>query len=91
MTALLQRRYNVGDELDAAVISVEEPILTERDWRCSYSIEIGGELTKSDVSGVDKLQSLTLALRKLAAELIYLSEECGYRLTWMGDSRLDLI
>lgn len=91
MSVFVERAYDVGHSKDAAKLVINEPILTTKDWVCVYSIDVRGERITREVLGVDKLQAFTIALHQISAELNYLNEQRKDKITWMGDSRLELI
>jgi hypothetical protein len=89
---IAHRTYALDDRAGAVTITMfaPEPLDGGRDWRCPYRIDGLEHGWDSHACGVDPLQALTLALKKIAIELYVSPEAREGRLTWLQQGRGDL-
>lgn len=88
-----EREYSIKDSESKIILQIYEPCLVDGDWVCRHKVIRSDHsfVDTSDTLGADKLQSFTLALRRISVDLECLSQDIGAQITWMGDTRLDLI
>jgi hypothetical protein len=80
------RTLTMGLEKIVVMIGQPRPSEDGEDYYCSYTIEGAGQSKKGYAIGVDAVQALQLALRKIDADLIHLAEHFGVPITWLEDA-----
>ena len=84
-----EREYEIEGTDAKLVLQISEPRMVDGDWVCEYRIT---GPNPEDVKlfkghGVDKLQAVTSAFRRIAPYLERLSQDMGRRIMWLGNSR----
>jgi len=84
-----RRRFALGDDSSHYVEAlVFEPVEDNDDYRCQYEIREDGKLVwQSHAMGVDSLQALILALRKLGADITFSDHAKKGRLYWNNQNQ----
>ena len=69
-------------------VRIDKPVPYEdgNDFLCAYAIKIGEQQTISAASGMDAVQALQLAMKKIAVDLRYMSETSGVPISWIPDT-----
>lgn len=72
------------------VAKIMRPQEDEGDYRCRYVLEAGQDKKLGYAIGIDGVQALQLAMAKINADLLAMSEALGAPITWLdsapGDS-----
>jgi hypothetical protein len=90
---LAQREYDLEGRNEKILLQIYEPIFSDGNWVCVYQIisPLSTHTETYRIYGVDKLQSISLALKHIKANLHYISEATDSKILLLGESRLDLI
>ncbi len=84
---IAERRLLMGKQ--EIVVNIGKPQLFENgeDYYCPYSIERAGQKKMSYAGGVDAVQALQLAMRKIGVDLAYFEKKSGVPITWLPDTQ----
>jgi hypothetical protein len=68
------------------LVSIAKPIQDEEDFRCRYSL-VGDEgIQKTGYAiGMDAVQALQLAMKKIKVDLASIEEKIGMPFSWLDD------
>ncbi len=66
------------------VIGLPQPV-EGHDYQCSYVILVGEDVRRGQAIGVDGVQAIQLAMRKIESDLIHMSRVSGVPVSWMDD------
>lgn len=90
---MFERKFHVQGLQERILLHVFEPRLEQDGWICEYQLNVPGLAQKIfvPVAGVDKLESVTSAIRRIRSDLAIVAERLGRSVTWLGEARLDLI
>lgn len=80
------RLLKCGQETLFVKIGMPQPFEDGDDFYCPYCIEAAGQTTCSYAAGMDSVQALQLAMKKIGAELRYLAEKRGSPISWVDDT-----
>ena len=69
------------------LVTIGKPSLFEdqEDYYCAYSIELNSDRKTSYAVGVDSVQALQLALKKIAVDLEFISRKNSLQISWFED------
>lgn len=81
---IAQRILRAGDVM--IVVTIAKPEEDEGDYRCPYSLNIGKKIKLSYAMGMDSVQALQLAMKKINADLIAVGNELGTPVSWLDDN-----
>ena len=87
--AIAVRKLEMGTEDVIVVIGRPQPFDDEQDFYCPYSIEWGGQKKLSYAAGMDAVQALQLAMKKIGSDLAHLSKSRGTSIAWLSDTPND--
>jgi hypothetical protein len=83
--SIAQRTLSYGSEELTVILGMPQPI-ADGDFLCAYQISFGAETKKGHAIGVDGVQAIQLAMRKIASDLLFISNASGIPITWkMGN------
>ena len=90
---MLERKFHVQGLQERIVLHVFVPRLEHDEWVCEYQLNVPGweQQISVPIAGVDKLQSVTSAIRRIRSDLAIIAERLGREITFLGEPRLDLI
>lgn len=72
---------------DATVcVRIAKPVEDRGDYRCDYVLDFAGEQLSRSVFGMDSVQALQLALKKIAVDLISVSKRLNAPISWLEDA-----
>jgi len=73
---------------DEVVVTVGRPCPFDdnNDYYCPYSIEYGDFKKVSYAGGMDSVQALLLALKKIGSDLAHLAKTKGIPISWLPDT-----
>lgn len=73
---------------DEVVVTIGKPQLFDdgQDYYCPYSIEHAGQRKVSYAGGMDAVQALQLAMKKIGVDLGYLAKTRGVPIAWLPDT-----
>ncbi|MCD9033204.1 hypothetical protein LDO32_15870 [Luteimonas sp. Y-2-2-4F] len=78
---IAQRTLKSGDAI--IVVTIDKPEEDEGDYRCRYLLDAGQKKKLSYAIGVDSVQALQLAMKKINADLLAIGKEIGTPVTWL--------
>lgn len=83
---IADRRLSIGKE--ELVVTIGKPQLFEdgADYYCPYAIEGAGKKEVGYAGGVDAVQALQLALKRIGVDLAQLAAKRGMPITWFPDT-----
>ncbi|WP_152540873.1 DUF6968 family protein [Luteimonas huabeiensis] len=81
---IAQRTLKSGDFI--ITVNIDKPEADELDYRCWYSINIGQRKKISYAIGIDSVQALQLAMKKINADLLAIGKETGAPITWLDEA-----
>jgi len=81
-----QRELTAGTE--TVLVTIGKPTLFDDggDYYCPYSIEIGDKKKLSYAGGVDSVQAIQLAMKKIGVDLAHLGRKHNTPITWLPDT-----
>lgn len=83
---IARRLYTLTGAADADVaVEIARPVPDQSDYRCDYTIHWPGAQERGHATGVDEIQALLLALRKVAIDLRLSEYAKSGRLSWLGN------
>jgi hypothetical protein len=90
---MFERQFHVEGMRKKISLEIFEPYADDGAWICEYQLNVPGwdKLISTQISGVDKLQSVTSAIRRIRSDIAVIAERLGRQVTWLGEPRLDLI
>ncbi len=68
------------------MVTINRPEQDEGDCRCRYLLESGQKKKLGYALGVDGVQALQLAMARINADLLAMSEELGVPITWLDNA-----
>ena len=80
------RTLTAGSDDVVVTIGKPEPFEDGDDYYCPYAIDCLGKKKLSYAGGVDAVQALQLAMKKIGVDLAYLKTPSNEPVTWMSDS-----
>ena len=84
---IARRVYTLsGGTTTEVVVEIQRPVPDQSDYRCDYSIGWPDGQKLSHAMGVDSVQALVLALKKLAVDISTSDEALSGRLTWLDNN-----
>ena len=85
--------YEIEGMEERIFLQIYEPKPLEQDWVCERRLTgpITGFNKIKKIYGVDKAQALELTLQIIPAELSYISDKLGRRITRLGDPSASLM
>jgi hypothetical protein len=82
---IAMRKLSFGSEEVTVVLGMPQPV-EDSDFLCPYEISYGGQIKKGYAIGIDGVQAIQLAMRKIASDLLHISTASGIPISWkMGD------
>ena len=69
--SIAQRTLSYGSEELTVILGMPQPI-ADGDFLCAYQISFGAETKKGHAIGVDGVQAIQLAMRKIASDLLFI-------------------
>lgn len=78
---IARRELKYGD--DVIVVTIDKPEEDEADFRCRYLLDSGNKRRLSYAMGVDSVQALQLAMKKINSDLLAIGKETGVPVTWL--------
>ena len=82
---IAQRTLQMGGENITVVVGKPETFEDGQDFYCPYSIKYGERNRMSYAGGVDSVQALRLAMKKIHVDLSYLSESEKRPFSWLDN------
>jgi hypothetical protein len=79
---IASRTLSFGSQELTVVLGLPQPI-EGHDFQCSYVILVGEDVRGGHAIGVDGVQALQLAMRKIGSDLIHMSRVSGVPVSWM--------
>ena len=67
------------------MVVLDRPDSCEDDYVCRYSLDVDGSAKNSHAMGVDAVQALQLAMKKIHADLLSIGRELDCPVTWLDD------
>ena len=83
------RILTAGSDNVTVVIGKPEKFRDGSDYYCPYSIEYRNKAKFSYAGGMDSVQALQLAMRKVGADLIHMGTTTGTAFSWLSDTTGD--
>ena len=83
---IASRQLMMGTEPVVVSIGKPEPFDDNADFFCPYSIEYAGKRKVSYAGGMDAVQALQLAIKKIGSDLAYLAKTEGVPIGWLQDT-----
>lgn len=81
--ALATRSLKIGDK--QVVIYLGHPESVDGDYICRYAIAFDDSFTRGKAFGVDAFQAILLALASIRCELMLLENKCGFNVIWLDN------
>ncbi len=75
------RKLSFGSEEVTVVLGMPQPV-EDSDFLCPYEISCSGHTRKGYAIGVDGVQAIQLAMRKIASDLLHMSKVSGMPISW---------
>ena len=75
------RKLSFGSEEMTVVLGMPEAI-EDNDFLCPYVISVGDVTRSGYAIGVDGVQAIQLAMRKIASDLLQMSKVSGMPISW---------
>lgn len=75
------RKLSFGSEELTVVLGMPEAI-EDNDFLCPYAIAFGENVRSGYAIGVDGVQAIQLAMRKIASDLLHMSKVSGMPISW---------
>jgi hypothetical protein len=73
---IAMRKLSFGSEEVTVVLGMPQPV-EDSDFLCPYEISYSGHTRKGYAIGVDGVQAIQLAMKKIASDLLHLSTASG--------------
>jgi hypothetical protein len=83
---IADRKLVMGTDEVVVTIGKPQPFDDDEDYYCPYSIEYGGRKKVSYAGGMDAVQALQLAMKKVGTDLAYLAKTQGVSIAWLSDT-----
>lgn len=82
---IAERMLVIGTEEIVVIIGKPQPFDDGEDYFCPYSIEHTEQKKVSYAGGMDAVQALQLAMKKIGADLAHLAKTRGVPIAWLPD------
>ncbi|BBJ96002.1 DUF6968 family protein [Xanthomonas campestris] len=80
---ILKRTLKAGSR--TIVVTINKPSEEGEDFRCQYTIDDGESRRLSYAMGMDSVQAMQLAMKKIIIDLLALGEKIGNPINWLED------
>lgn len=83
---IAKRTLMMGAE--EVIVTIGKPQLFDdgEDYFCPYSIEYAGQKRVSYAGGMDAVQALQLAMKKVGTDLAHIARSQGIPISWLPDT-----
>lgn len=83
---IADRKLMMGADEVVVTIGKPQAFNDDEDYYCPYSIEHGGRRKMSYAGGMDAVQALQLAMKKIGVDLAALAKAQGVSIDWLPDT-----
>ena len=83
---IAERKLVMGTDEVVVTIGKPQAFDDNGDYFCPYAIEHAGHRKLSYAGGMDAVQALQLAMKKIASDLDYLARSQGVSIEWLADT-----
>lgn len=80
------RLLSAGAERIVVTIGKPRPFEDGNDYYCPFSIEHAGKRSISYAGGMDAVQALQLAMKKIGMDLEHIGRQRGLQISWVADT-----
>ncbi|QBH01525.1 DUF6968 family protein [Xanthomonas oryzae] len=80
---VLKRTLKAGSTI--VIVTINKPSEDGGDFRCQYTIDDGESRRVSYAMGMDSVQAMQLAMKKIGVDLISLGKKIGNPINWLED------
>jgi hypothetical protein len=84
--SIAERTLVMGADAVIVTIGKPQPFDDGEDYFCPYSIEHAGQKKVSYAGGIDTVQALQLAMKKIGIDLAHLAKTQGAPIAWLPDT-----
>lgn len=84
--SIAERTLVMGADEVVVTIGKPRPFDDGEDYFCPYSIAHAGQTKVSHAGGMDAVQALQLAMKKIGTDLVHLAKTQGVPIAWLPDT-----